>query len=173
MVLLISITSVKAFYLLGNIAVVHFRCSFRKRRTLSGIKLNQDAWARHKLFGNDDAPPPQMKGPVALTSADDPAGNENDAIAFLSGVETQPLALHLTNNDPTFQYFSGVHEQDQQAAQILSNAYLQWPDHVVAAIRFNEQLISSKVSDNQDAWELWAALLLMLAWYGKHCVLQV
>ncbi|KIJ33295.1 hypothetical protein M422DRAFT_264850 [Sphaerobolus stellatus SS14] len=143
-----------------------------KENSIRDIKLDQDAWARHKLFGNDDAPPPQMKGPVALASADDPAGNEyikiiqdivdnahywlvkvydlvngNDAIAFLSAVKAQPLALHLTNNDRTIQYFSGVHEQDQQAAQILSN-----------------------ISDNQDAWKLWAALLLMPAWYGKHCV---
>ncbi|KIJ33321.1 hypothetical protein M422DRAFT_264708 [Sphaerobolus stellatus SS14] len=171
----------------------HRCCAFQmfvqeKENSIQDIKLDQDAWARHKLFGNDDTPPPQMKGPVPLTSADDPAGNEyikniQDIVdnarywlvkvydlAFLRAVEAQPLALHLTNNDPTIQYFSEVHEQDQQAAQILSNAYLQWPDRVVAAIRFNDRLISSKISDNQDAWELWAALLLMPAWYGKHCV---
>ncbi|KIJ25081.1 hypothetical protein M422DRAFT_274002 [Sphaerobolus stellatus SS14] len=101
----------------------HRRCAFQmfvqeKENSIRDIKLDQDAWARHKLFGNDDAPPPQMKGPVALTSADDPAGNEyikiiqdivdnacywlvkvydlvngNDAIAFLSAVEAQPLAF--------------------------------------------------------------------------------
>ncbi|KIJ44916.1 hypothetical protein M422DRAFT_251535 [Sphaerobolus stellatus SS14] len=178
----------------------HHHCAFQmfvqeKENPIQDIKLDQDTWAMHKLFGNDGAPPPQMKGPVTLTSTNDPAGNEyikiiqdivdnarywlvkvydlvngNDATAFLSTVEAQPLALHLTNNDRTVQYFSGVHEQDQQAAQILSNVYLQWPDRVVAAIRFNDRLISSKISDNQDAWELWAALLLMPAWYGKHCV---
>ncbi|KIJ35393.1 hypothetical protein M422DRAFT_262355 [Sphaerobolus stellatus SS14] len=59
----------------------HRRCAFQmfaqeKENSIQDIKLDQDAWARHKLFGNDDAPSPQMKGPVALTSADDPAGNE-------------------------------------------------------------------------------------------------
>ncbi|KIJ44551.1 hypothetical protein M422DRAFT_252167 [Sphaerobolus stellatus SS14] len=59
----------------------HRHCAFQmfvqeKENSIRDIKLDQDAWARHKLFGNDDAPPPQMKGPVTLTSADDPAGNE-------------------------------------------------------------------------------------------------
>ncbi|KIJ29540.1 hypothetical protein M422DRAFT_269076 [Sphaerobolus stellatus SS14] len=125
-----------------------------KENSIWDIKLDQDAWARHKLFGNDDAPPPQMKGPVTLASADDPAGNEYIKIiqdivdnahywlvkvydlAFLSAVEAQPLALHLTNNDRTIQYFSGVHEQDQRAAQILSNIYLQWPIHITIRIGY-------------------------------------